>query len=111
MSNAGFDDVNGFYNEIKANVFEMRRSDNNRIYQIVIDSQTPFGPLGGDVWSIKRCDGFNDVVIYINKNGKLIDDKNGNQNENNDNDWECIVGNKPFPPKSFLPKILINIRK
>lgn len=97
VSNAGFNDVNGFYTEIKQNVFELRRNDSNRIYQIVIDSQTPFSPFNGDVWSIKRCDGFNDVVIYINKNGKLIDDKNGDRNDNNDDDWECIVGNKPFP--------------
>ena len=101
MSNAGFDDVNGFYTEITQNVFELKRNNTNRIYQIVIDSDTPFSPFNGDVksdvWSIKRSDGFNDIVIYINKNQKLIDDKNGDRNENNDNDWECIVGNKPFP--------------
>ena len=104
VSNAGFDDINGFYRETKKNVFEMIRNDNDRVYQIAIDSETPFAPLGGDVWSIKRIDGYNDICIYINKNGKLIDDKNGDNNDNNDNDWECIVGNKPYPFIQTLAK-------
>lgn len=88
MSNAGFEDVNGFYYEIKKNVFEMTRSDNNRSYQIGIESSTPFSScVGGDVWSIKRVDGFNDVCIYVNSNKDFIEN----------NDWKCIVGDKPFP--------------
>merc|ERR1712045_1041378 len=89
VSNSGFEDVNGFYTEIKENVFEMKRSDNNRIYQIAIDKSTPFAC---NVWSIKRIDCFNEVCIYINTNKNMLDDI-----DDNNNGWQSVVGSIPYP--------------
>jgi len=90
VSKAGFHDVNGFYTETAHNVFEMHRSDNNRVYQIAIDSATPFS--GADVWSIKRVDAFQQVCIYINTNVVIVD-----QNAECGPHWQSVVGDKPYP--------------
>eukprot|EP01084_Bolivina_argentea_P049079 90314_1 len=90
VSNAGFDDINGCYEEKKENFFEMIRGDNYRIYQIRIEDTTPFGM---NVWTIKRIDGNNEICIYINTNDTII---------KNDNNWKCIVGGKPYPLVEFI---------
>eukprot|EP01083_Nonionella_stella_P054639 144230_1 len=93
VSNAGYDDINGCYEEKKENFFEMIRGDNYRIYQIRIDDATPFGM---NVWTIKRIDGNNEICIYINTNDTII---------KNDNNWKCIVGGKPYPLVEFISNL------
>eukprot|EP01084_Bolivina_argentea_P169395 293663_1 len=86
VSNAGFDDVNGTYIETAQNVFVLKRSDNNRQYQIAIDADTPFG---NNVWSVKRIDGLTEICVYIATDKDIIDNPKSN--------WECVVGNEPYP--------------
>ena len=89
VSCAAFDDVNGIYNEIKEDIFEMRRTDNNRVYRISLETSMPFGK--NYAWTIKRVDGFNDVCIYANTNKDITDTMNVNKC------WHSVVGDEPFP--------------
>ena len=88
VSNAGFEDVNGMYEEITENVFEMER-DNGRMYSISIDDQCPFA---FNVWSIKRVDGDQEIAIYCSTAKDLA---NGDQ-------WEAVVGSEPWPTIEFM---------
>lgn len=100
VSNAGSSQVNGQYDQVDENVYEMSNSHGK--YCIRIDNDKDITPPDDISWCIQKIDTTNPITFYMIN---LLKHENPFDNPSK---WNSIVGNDPSP-KCKLIKVCIYI--